>query len=585
MTDVTPDLMERARRWRDDGAWDDAWGLPPHHPDTDVPRDIRARLGIKIDPGMAQPRQANGHATKAPPTSSPSPSTQPDQEQPQTGRPQADHQADDDRTSGDDELPELPAPIRDGIDMWHRATLRRERPATDLLRLAAHDLFGLLKVNATVYPHLRDKSHQAVVDALQELAELGGIPDAIAQGIMEKGKRAADDPGPGADARRMDGIQQGPDGTIGEESETIEPFETFDASMWNGKEPEPRRWVTSGQIPCGEPGILNGDGGTGKTLIALQLANAVGDELPDWLGKCVLNHGPVIFYGIEEKLRELHWRFFVIRASRNLGDIRSGRVHFIADLKDPILARPDKGGVIRPTMAMHRLEKTVEKIKPALVIIENAADVFAGNENDRGQVHPFVRVMLGGLCVISDAATMLLQHPSVSGLKDDTGRSGSTGWNNAGRWRLNFTFCDGADDDIGDTRQLKTEKLNYGRKGEKFKVRWENGVFVPVVFGPTPERAAVEAVEKATAEAAVDNAFLSCLRTKIAQGITVGPNGGKNYAPSLFADMPEANGFNSKAMKKAMERLLSTGSIVVEQFGPNSHKRSRLAPSNAPSNA
>jgi RecA-family ATPase len=191
--------------------------------------------------------------------------------------------------------------------------------------------------------------------------------------------------------------------------------------------------------------------------------------------------------------------------------------------------------------------------------------VFAGNENDRGQVHPFVRVMLGGLCVISDAATMLLQHPSVSGLKDDTGRSGSTGWNNAGRWRLNFTFCAGAADDIDHTRQLKTEKLNYGRKGEKFKVRWEKGVFVPVVFGPTPERAA--------ANAPIDVAFLNCLNVKIAQGIQVGPNAGKNYAPSIFSRMPEASGYGSKALEGAMERMLSTGTVVTRQVGPKSKQK------------
>jgi hypothetical protein len=156
-----------------------------------------------------------------------------------------------------------------------------------------------------------------------------------------------------ADAHHMDGIQQGPDGTMGEEEpETIEPFETFDASRWNGKEPEPRRWVTSGQIPCGEPGILNGDGGTGKTLIALQLANAVADDWPDWLGKCVEIHGPALVFSIEEKLSELHRRNRAIRESRNLSDIEHGRLHFITDLKDPILARPDRGGVIRPTMAM-----------------------------------------------------------------------------------------------------------------------------------------------------------------------------------------------------------------------------------------
>jgi RecA-family ATPase len=78
--------------------------------------------------------------------------------------------------------------------------------------------------------------------------------------------------------------------------------------------------------------------------------------------------------------------------------MKPGRLHIIADLKDAVLARPEKG-ILKPTLALHRLEKTVEKIRPALVIIENAADVFLGSEIDRAQVSMFVRVMLGGLCV------------------------------------------------------------------------------------------------------------------------------------------------------------------------------------------
>jgi len=255
-----------------------------------------------------------------------------------------------------------------------------------------------------------------------------------------------------------------------------------------------------------------------------------------------------------------------IRESRNLSDIGPGRLLFITDLKDPILARPDKNGIIKPTIAMHRLEKTVEKIKPAIVIIENAADVFAGNENYRDQVQPFVRVMLGGLCVISDAATMLLQHPSVSGIQEKLGRSGSTGWNNAGRWRLNFTFYD-TSDDTNDTRQLKTEKLNYGRRGEKFKVRWEKGVFVPDLGTSTTGQAA---------NVSIDETFMCCLDVATAQGRTVSDSTGRNYAPALFERMPEAKGTASKAFEGSMERLFSAKRILVTVSGKGNHRKRSL---------
>src|SRR5712664_1140227 len=60
-----PDWMGRARGFDQTGNWNDDWGPVPIHPDTNVPRDVLATLGIRIDPGLRdrKPRQkSNGHA-------------------------------------------------------------------------------------------------------------------------------------------------------------------------------------------------------------------------------------------------------------------------------------------------------------------------------------------------------------------------------------------------------------------------------------------------------------------------------------------------------------------------------------------
>jgi len=107
------------------------------------------------------------------------------------------------------------------------------------------------------------------------------------------------------------------------------------------------------------------------------------------------------------------------------------RFFFIGDRKDEtILAKVNKQSVVTPTRTFLPLEKSVALVKPALVIIENAADVFA-EEIIRSQVHAFVRGILASLCV-HGATMMLLQQPSLSGIADGTGRSGSTAWTNAG---------------------------------------------------------------------------------------------------------------------------------------------------------
>ncbi len=168
MGSVPPDgWFAAAKHYWLTGEWDKRYGPVPIHPDTRVPREVRDRIGIKIDPDVTKPRKANG---------------QPPQPRPEQPR-------------ADDELPELPAAIRDGIDMWHRAMLKRQRLPTEILELAAHDLFSLLKHSTLEYPHLADRAHQAVVDGLQAMAEAAGIRDDEAQKIMTEGKYAADNEG------------------------------------------------------------------------------------------------------------------------------------------------------------------------------------------------------------------------------------------------------------------------------------------------------------------------------------------------------------------------------------------------------
>jgi RecA-family ATPase len=346
----------------------------------------------------------------------------------------------------------------------------------------------------------------------------------------------------------------------------ILPFETFDASQWEGVPIDDRRWIVHNRIPVGEPGIMSGDGGTGKTKIALQLGAAVSAELQDWVGGVVETHGPVLVFSAEEKLKEMHRRMRDVLEHRTLSfkDLR-GRLHFICDHSDTVLGAVDRNGIVQPTMSLLRLEKTVVTIRPALVVIENAAEVYSGNESDRPNVTRFVRSLLGRLTVPCETTVMLIQHPSVSGLNDGTGRSGSTGWNNAGRWRNNFTTI--KDDDDG-LRQLEVAKNNYGPKGEKVRLRWERGVFVPEGSASAPHAAA--------AQNKVDRLFIQLLEERNAQGRWVTTSKATGYAPKELAAMTGADGTTSEAFAKAMERLLKANQIVVQTTGSPSKQRQHL---------
>jgi RecA-family ATPase len=343
-------------------------------------------------------------------------------------------------------------------------------------------------------------------------------------------------------------------------TEPITPFETFDAGNWEAIEITLRRWTILNRIPAGEPGIISGDGGTGKTLLMLQACVAIAAGRPDWMNGIVDTEGPVIVFSAEEKLAEMHRRVGRILAHLGLSfrDL-AGRLHFVCDPDDVTMATVDRNGIVAPSRSLLRLEKSVELIRPAFVLIENAAEVYPANEIARSPVSRFVRKYLGGLAGPNDAAVGLIQHPSVSGLKDGTGRSGSTGWNNAGRWRMNFTYAD-ADDDGGSStriRKLEIVKNNYGPAGETVEVRWhqEHGVFVPVSGG--------SALDRAAAEAPIDEAFLHCLEATAERGETVGTNSKGNWAPRVFEGMPEANGYRQRTLLRAMNRLLTEKRVKI----------------------
>jgi RecA-family ATPase len=354
----------------------------------------------------------------------------------------------------------------------------------------------------------------------------------------------------------------------GQDVAEIHPFKTFNAAQWEGVPIEPRRWIAHNRIPEGEPGIMSGDGGTGKTKLGLQLAAAIPAGLRDWIGGVVEAEGSAIIFSAEEKLKEMHRRTRDVLDHRGLSfkDLHGG-LHFICDEEDIVLGASNRNGIVQPTMSLLRLEKTIAAIRPAFVMIENAADVYSGNENDRTNVTRFVRHVLGRLTSACNSTIMLIQHPSVSGLSDGTGRSGSTGWNNSGRWRNNFTKIKDETDPL--LRQYHVIKNNYGPDDEKVRLRWERGVFVPEGSASAPQQAA--------AEHKIDQLFIRLLEERNAQGRWVTPSKASGYAPKELATMPGAKGCTAAALAKAMERLLTDPKrIIVETFGPPSKQRQRL---------
>jgi RecA-family ATPase len=261
-----------------------------------------------------------------------------------------------------------------------------------------------------------------------------------------------------------------------------------------------------------------------------------------------------MFFSGEEDEDELHRRVADIVEHRHLTFRELGGVHLLGTPCDDVTLAGLAHGVIRPTRMFNRLEQAVLNIRPKLLVIEAAADVFGGNENDRGHVRQALG-LLRRLGKKADTAVVLLQHPSLNGIATGTGNSGSTHWSNGVRSRLYFSKpkSNGAHDTS--LRQLEVMKANYGPSGEVVRLLWHKGVFILDAGKPEIEWAEREDI------------FLQCLRQRRRQGIEVVPTPGRGYAPREFERMPEAKGLTKKALADTMERLLSANRIKVAIVG------------------
>lgn len=259
--------------------------------------------------------------------------------------------------------------------------------------------------------------------------------------------------------------------------QAAQPVALFDVGEFEGRPVPPLRWLVKDRILMRNVALLQGDGATGKTTIALQLAVTVALGRNDWLGGIIDEPGNVIFYSAEEERDEFHYRLDKIvrhydTSFAELGDRL--QLHCAAGENSVLAQATAKNISLMGTPLYDALLNTARIQKPKLVILESSADLYAGNESDRSQVRRFVQ-MLRAISLAADCAVLLLSHPSVQGMATGTGTSGSTAWNNAVRSRMYFTRDDGEEGDDNnpqtrDRRLLKIMKSNFGPLTESVRV-------------------------------------------------------------------------------------------------------------------
>ena len=239
---------------------------------------------------------------------------------------------------------------------------------------------------------------------------------------------------------------------------------------------------------------------------------------------------------------------------------------FVGSLRgrlDNTLGMSDSEGAFKLTDAYNRLAAMIQRTGAKLVILDNVAHLFAGNENSRADVTQFVNA-LNRLAGETGTAIVLIGHPNKGGAT----YSGSTAWLNAVRSQIYLEH----DTNTG-LRTLTVGKANYALGGEAMRFVWDNWAFKLESEIP-PD--AVRALSQTMQVQAEDETFLRCLALSTDQGRNVSHQPGINYAPQIFSGMPAAKGLKPKAFKSAMERLLDRGEIEVDVElwpGSNRHKK------------
>ncbi|MAF62787.1 AAA family ATPase [Blastomonas sp. CCH5-A3] len=324
--------------------------------------------------------------------------------------------------------------------------------------------------------------------------------------------------------------------------------------------PPEREWLLKDFIPMHSATYLTGAGSSGKSLLGQQLCTAVASGLR-FLG-IEARACPALYVTCEDDVDELHRRQHAInRSLRTRYAGLDGKLHLVSLVgnEDNAIARVNGSGELRAEPLYEKLLNTALATGSRLVVLDNVAHLFGGNENHRAEVAAFVN-LLNRLAVAIDGAVLFIGHPNKSGADF----SGSTAWENQVRSRL---FLEVPTDGNGgcidrDARVLSRGKSNYAANGGELTFRWHEWAYVLPDDLPLDLRDEIAANVQANIE---NEAFLNCLEAATGNRRAVSHNPGVNYFGTVFPTMPEGRKLSRQAYERAFERLLHLGIIELDR--------------------
>jgi RecA-family ATPase len=329
---------------------------------------------------------------------------------------------------------------------------------------------------------------------------------------------------------------------------------TIDFASMPEVEPAPRRFAVGGWLPVPCLSSCYGGPGIGKSMIAQQLATCVvtGQE---FFG-CAVARGPVLGIFGEDDNEELQRRQWRINQAYGLkfADLADLHLEGAAGLDNMLCGFP--GGAPNIGPLYDPLIAKANEIKADLVILDNRAQMFLGNENDRAQA-TYSANLAAGIARTIGGCVLLLGHDAKTA---ESEYSGSTAWDavTRSRWWLHRVANGDEDPDL----LLERRKTNYAPP-DSIKLVWRDGV-----LRAADERHMTpgDLLALKMRKGAACQAFLDALDVLNAQQRPASHSKqAKNYAPRFMREAGLAGDFSARELEEAMNTLFADHRILANQ--------------------
>lgn len=344
-----------------------------------------------------------------------------------------------------------------------------------------------------------------------------------------------------------------------------QPAPRIDLGSILDRELDPHPFILENWLPKDAVTLFAGNGGSGKSSVALQLAIEMatgGSFLGQEFDYCV----HVVFLSAEDNEQSLIRRMAnYIRAKGINVEVLNNYLHVMDwSKKDSQVIYETDGRTGKFNKQFAEISETCNKYDAEVLVVDNNSMFFGGNEIVRSEVQMY----LSGLRKARKGLAVLALHhvdkASVNSGNSD-GFSGSTAWHNGARARWSI----GSENGLS---LLTLRKSNYGKSGHQAVVSYDDNKHFFKVADPILQ-------DKSASDFWM--LILQLVYINYENGVYMSPHqrasGNTKASKILMGDRLFPKDVNPKTIYAAIDKLLGDGMLTLEKYkDENRNTKDRL---------